>query len=206
MIFIMLFFSFYVKIKIRGGNVKKNSFSLIEIFAILLIIICIASIFIFGLPKSEKTEDDELLNLHASIENAYSNYKDNNENVQTDITISKETDQSFDNYLEDLSYNNETITKETFDGSTISYKILGDLLDTEKFPTYSKEEQKHITDKTCKLNISNECLKDENGNEVPSTNGIVCMKIVYRGKTIINDFEKKSSLNKLCTYWREVNE
>lgn len=166
---------------------KNKGFTLVEVLAVIVILGIITAIASISVTRYRKQADDnDLLNLHSSIETSYSNYRtvlaeSGEVIIDNPLNIGSSENNSFDKYFEDLSYNGERLNKTILQGSTITlYKkdsVFSNPSYTESiknkiegFNALSEDEKnraiekQYIIDATCVV-VSTVCRPgDENKN------------------------------------------
>lgn len=188
---------------------KNKGFTIVELMAVIVILGILSTIAIVGVSKYRKeVRDKELIQLHSTIETAYDTYRQGQMGMQyvKDIKINSDSNQAYNSYFEELSFNGQRLSLKDINGSEFSLKIKGDLLNNNQ--TYQNErptDENKITDGTCLVTTTVEnnqiqklCQKN-NGTIVPSKEELLCIKLKVNGEEVINDYNDSNSL---CRYFK----
>ena len=208
---------------------NKRGFTITELLAVVVILGILTGLTSIGVTKyRQNVKEKELINLHATIETGFDNYRsklilsgdfspselslcDSNNQLRFDITYNG-------NKLKCDSGGNNVKIKE----ATVYTKIKGEILKNsglnskylnDKQPTNEEEKKEmYIKDGVCMVKsnrkedpttgdyiLVKEC--EMNGsNYVPSKEEIICIKLETEEEILIDDFNDKNSM---CRYWSE---
>lgn len=152
----------------------------------------------------------------------------------SEISIDNNLPMEFNNYITGLSFRGRHLNRTVLFGSTIKLYTKGDILKNENysndiaanidnFDSLTKDEQfillqeQYIIDSTCIAQSTasnagqssetpkNHC-KMENESPVPSQDEIKCLKVIYNGETVIDDYGMTPNalvFTPLCKYLSE---
>lgn len=209
---------------------KNKGFTLVEILAVIVILAILTTMATLGVTRYRRDADQkDLLNLHDALQTSFANYRSvlamNGDVLSSQtITISSSQSSDFDRYIQDLSYNGKRLNKSDLEGTTITIRTKGDLLQSNKYKEKTNNLTKEdilIKDATCIVisdvtnpgetdaKITKSCKKISiNGEEQPepSKDELICIKVKYNNEWVIDDYGKEDNtflFNELCQYVSE---
>lgn len=192
---------------------NNKGFTIIEVLAVVIILGILTSIAVISVSKyRQDVDDNELVNLHSTIEAAYDNYR--SDVVLTGgipkTTINFESDTDIVNkYFDDLTYSGSPLKISNLKGSVLELRVKGDLLQKT---SYIEDERDHVKDGTCLIKAEIEVINGEkkiinscelgSSGELPSQEEMLCIVLKRGTRTIINDYDENKTQRQLCTYFK----
>lgn len=192
---------------------NNKGFTIIEVLAVVIILGILTSIAVISISKyRQDVDDNELVNLHSTIEAAYDNYR--SDVVLTGgvpkTTINFESDTDIVNkYFDDLTYSGSPLKISNLKGSVLELRVKGDLLQKT---SYIEDERDHVKDGTCLIKAEIEVINGEkkiinscelgSSGELPSQEEMLCIVLKNKTRTIIDDYDENKTQRQLCTYFK----
>lgn len=197
---------------------NNKGFTIIEVMAVVVILGILASIAAISVTKyRQDVDDNELVNLHSTIEAAYDDYRAdiimNGGTPKTTINFSNAEDyEIIKKYFDDLTYSGSYLKVEDLEGSALELRVKGDLLEKQSYLDAGRD---HVKDGTCLIRSEIEVLENgekkiinscdiDSGGEQPSQEEILCIVLKKGSRVLINDYDKDKTQRELCTYFNEV--
>lgn len=202
---------------------KNRGFTIIEVLAVVVILGILSSVATISVSRYRKeVRDNELVNLHATIEAAYDNYRSSvimsGGTPKTVIDFSVDTD-IVSKYFSDLTYSGNRLSASDLSNSKLEMKIKGELLNSASpyhakyFKDYNDGKRDLVKDGTCLTESVIESINEKNeivskcdvstGGLQPSKEEMLCVVLNVNGDKVIDDFNSNVTQRELCTYFVE---
>lgn len=198
---------------------KNKAFTLTELLAVISILTILMGLALIGISRYRiKVEEDDLKYLHSTLETNYNNYRKDtitNNSIPVDSILIDPSDSTYKNYLNGLTYDGKRLSASDINGSVIELHKKGEVLNSAEYKKDTLKranklngtiEDIYVIDATCMVSAYTEgnTIKKTCGNKIePSIDEIVCIKVRYKDRWIIDDFgNDKNALivNNLCKY------
>lgn len=203
---------------------NKRGFTLVELLSVIVILGILCSVATMEVFRYKRfTNEKEVVNLRATIEECYDNYR--NRTILSGYDYQKSLDFSgnsdiFKKYFGELSYNGNRLEFKDIEFK-LDLKVKGDLIaDRSTYACYNNRENvDYAKDKTCIVETKIETEVDSDGNKkltssckegfLPSKDEVLCISLKLtgdNGKVLLDDlgkFNGVSGANKenLCYYF-----
>lgn len=200
---------------------KNKGFTLTELLAVISILTILVGLALIGVSRYRiKVDEDDLKYLHSTLETNYNNYRNDvitNGSIPLDSILVDSSDGTYKKYLSGLTYDGKRLSASDINGSVIELHKKGEVLNSSKYKEDALKranklngtvEDIYVIDATCIVksepgssSISKTC-EGTADNYVPSKDDLICIRVKYKNRWIIDDFGDTDALivNDLCKY------